>query len=106
MGNIRRNTPERTMILARRGFFSLTFNAEDRPAGWPLPIQGSVPVFDGRNPNVAGTPPNRWETIYWFIPPTPRAPSPTQEYPTFQHITIGRPRIELNNVNNPSSIPA
>jgi hypothetical protein len=119
MGNIRRNTGERSMVLARPGFFSL--NAADRPAGWQS-VTGRAPVFVGGDPDalVPTNPslpphtvtnplvtrqPTRWENIFWFIPPALNPPPVNQEYPSYMHFSIGRPRIEINTVNNPTDEP-
>jgi len=120
MGNIRRSHPNAdSFVLGRLGFFSL--NAADLPGGGWTMTSGSVPVFDGALPmprpsnhpagsvwqwdwyNRSGTIPPGWpvQTVFFFAPPTPTYPVWAYQMPW----TVGRPRVEINTVNNPSNIP-
>jgi len=102
-GNIRRNTPIQSMVVARPGFFSLS--QADRPAGWSMQA-GQAPVFTGTqsnlvNPNATGVMPGTWQEIYWFYPPNNYyRPSDDYQYPYY---TVGRPRVERWTVDNPTN---
>jgi len=101
-GNIRVNTSEKTFFLARPGFFSLSLY--DWPDGWDK-VTMPAPVFAGGNPDEPGRLPTGWRDVHWYIPPMPVKPRPESPDGTFLTWTIGRPRIEVNTINNPGTGP-